>query len=419
MGWHKTCFIVRIANKITISDKLVNKGGISMRNVVIVSAARTPVGKCRGALASIPAEKLGAIAVRGAIEKANIKPEQIDEVIFGNLMAHDVNCMARMVALEAGIPIETPALTIDRQCGTSLNCIALGAMMIQTGEANVILAGGVESDSRRPYVMLKPEVAYAVGAPKFSETLKLSPEHIGNPNMGMTAENLARQYELTREELDQFAINSHRKATQAVEKGRFTEQIIPIEVDLGKGKKQIIKEDETLRKDANKEGMEKLRPVFKKDGMVTAGNSSPMSDGAGAVILMEEEMAKEMGLEILARYRGFAAAGCDPNIMGIGPVPATKKVLEKTNLKLEDMDLIEMNEAFAAQSLACIKELGIDQTKLNVNGGAIALGHPLAGTGAILATKMVYEMKRREAHFGLITFCCGGGQGVALILERD
>ncbi|MBU5436464.1 thiolase family protein [Tissierella sp. MSJ-40] len=390
-----------------------------MKNAVIVSAVRTPVGKCRGVLSSVEPYKMGAEVVKEAVKRVGISVDSIDEVIFGNLMGHDVNNMARMVALEAGIPIEKPALTVDRQCGTSLNAIALGAMMIQLGEAKVILAGGVESDSRRPYVMLKPEVGYSTTPPKFSEELRLSPEHIGNPNMGITAENLAQMYDITREELDMFSINSHKKASEAASEGRFVEQILPLEVDLGKGKKIIVSEDESIRKNANLGSMAKLKPVFKKDGVVTAGNSSPMSDGAGAVVIMEEEMAKSLGLEILARYKAFTAVGCDPNIMGIGPVPATRKILEKTNLKLEDIDLIELNEAFAAQTLACVKELGIDEDKLNVNGGAIALGHPLAGTGAILVTKMVYEMKRRDAHLGLVTFCCGGGQGVAMLLERD
>ncbi|WP_404987915.1 thiolase family protein [Clostridium culturomicium] len=390
-----------------------------MKNAVIVSAVRTPVGKCRGALASVEAYKLGALVVKEVIKRANILPEIIDEVIFGNLMGHDVNNMARMVALEADLPIEIPALEIDRQCGTSLNAIALGAMMIQAGEAQVVLAGGVESDSRRPYIMPKLETPYSVKPPKFCENLRLSPEKIGNPNMGITAENLAEKYGLTREECDEFSVNSHKKAAKAVEAGYFKEQIVPVEVAKKKGETFIFTEDETLRKDIDFDKISKLKPVFKNDGIVTAGNSSPMSDGSAAVIIMEEELAKTMGLEILARYKGFTAIGCDPNIMGIGPVNAVKKLLKKTNKSLKDIDLIEMNEAFAAQSLACVKELGIDEDKLNVNGGAIALGHPLAATGAVLTTKMVYEMKRRNVHLGLITFCCGGGQGVAMLLERD
>ena len=390
-----------------------------MRNAVIVSAVRTPVGKCRGALAPVEAYKLGAAVVKESIKRANIEKDLIDEVIFGNLMGHDINNIARMVSLEAGLPIEKPALTVDRQCGTSLNAIALGAMMIQLGEANVIVAGGVESDSRRPYVMLKQEKPYSVTPPKFLDKLRLAPEHIGNPNMGMTAENLAQMYNLTREEVDIYSYNSHKKAAKAMAEGKFDSQILPVEVDLGKGNKYLVTKDETVRENVSLEAMAKLKPVFKKDGIVTAGNSSPMSDGAAAVVIMEEEMAKSLGLEIMARYKAFTAVGVDPKIMGIGPVAATKKILQKTNLKLEDVDLIELNEAFAAQTIACIKELNIDESKLNVNGGAIALGHPLAGTGAILTTKILYEMKARDAHLGLVTFCCGGGQGVSMLLERD
>ncbi|WP_026895258.1 thiolase family protein [Clostridiisalibacter paucivorans] len=390
-----------------------------MNNAVIVSAVRTPVGRCRGVLASVEPYKMGAEVVKEVINRVSISLDMVDEIIFGNLMGHDVNNIARVVSLEAGLPIDIPALTVDRQCGTSLNAIALAAMMIQLGEAKVIIAGGVESDSRRPYVMLKPEIGYSVNPPRFNGKLRLSPEHIGNPSMGITAENLAQLYSLTREELDIYSVNSHKKASLARKKGKFKEQILPIEVQLDRDKKVVIDEDETIRDDANLESMAKLKSVFKQDGVVTAGNSSPMSDGAGAVIMMEEKLAKAMGYEILARYKAFTAVGVDPNIMGIGPVPATKKVLEKTGLKLEDIDLIELNEAFAAQTLACIKELKINENKLNVNGGAIALGHPLAGTGAILTTKMVYEMEFRDVNLGLITFCCGGGQGVAMLLERD
>lgn len=390
-----------------------------MRNAVIVSAVRTPVGKCRGGLASVEAYQLGSRVMVEAIKRAQIDSSQIDEVIFGNLMSHDINNMARMASLEAGIPFEVPALEIDRQCGTSLNAIALGAMMIQIGESDIVLAGGVESDSRRPYVMEKSERAYDTQAPKFSRTLKLSPESVGNPTMGITAENLAEKYDVSRDECDEFAFNSHRKAKRAVEEGRFKDQILPIEIISRKGESSFFIEDEPLRKDLSMDMLARLKPVFKNDGIVTAGNSSPMSDGAGAVIIMEENLAKERKLEILGRFKGFTAVGCDPKIMGIGPVPATEKLLKKLNLTLDQIDLIEMNEAFASQSLACIKALNMDLEKLNVNGGAIALGHPLAGTGAVLTTKMVYEMKRRDAKLGLITFCCGGGQGVAMVIERD
>lgn len=390
-----------------------------MRNAVLVSAVRTPVGRCRGALASVEAYKLGAIVVKEALKRAKIEGCEVDEIIFGNLMGHDINNMARMVSLESGIPVEVPALEIDRQCGTSLNAIALGAMMIQAGEADVILAGGVESDSRRPYILNKSEKSYDVRPPEFCTDLRLSPEWIGNPSMGITAENLAQKYQISREECDAFSMTSHVKASAAVDKGLFNDQMIPVEIPMRKGGVVTVREDESVRRNVSIETMSSLRPAFKKDGIVTAGNSSPMSDGASAVIVMEESMAREKGLEILGRIKGFAAAGCDPNIMGIGPVPATRKLLKKVGLSLDDIDLIEMNEAFAAQSIACIKELNIDTKKLNVNGGAIALGHPLAGTGAILVTKLVYEMKRRNVGKGLVTFCCGGGQGVAMLIERE
>lgn len=388
-----------------------------MRKAVIVSAARTPVGRIRGQLATVPAHVLGAVAVKEAVRRAGIEPASIDEVIFGNLMNNEVNNMARVVALQAGLPIEVPGITLDRQCGTSLNSIAYAAMLIESGNADVVVAGGVESDSRRNYVIDKPTMAFQ-GTLKVSDTI-LSPEHIGNPNMGITAENLAAKYQLTRQECDEFALLSHKKAAAAWDANLFAEQIVPVEVPLGKGKTSTVSVDEAFRRDASLEAMAKLPPAFKPDGVVTAGNSSPQSDGAGALVVMEKAKAKDMGLEILAEFKGFSSVGVDPNIMGIGPVPATRKLLQRTGVKLEQIDLIELNEAFAAQSLPCIRELGLAPEKLNVNGGAIALGHPLAGSGAILATKILYEMKRRDAHLGLVTFCCGGGQGVAALFERN
>lgn len=397
--------------------KIAKKEGKTMREAVIVSAVRTPVGKCRGILASVPAHKLGALVVKEAVKRATIDPTEIDEVIFGNLFANEIANMSRMVLLEAGLPIEVPGITLDRQCGTSLNAVAYASILIQAGYADVIVAGGVESDSRRTYIMEKPDTAYQVWSPKFVN-FQLSPSEIGDPPMGITAENLAVKYNLKRQEIDEFAVLSHQKAAKAWDAGYFNGQIVPVEVSQGKGKTVLIQKDEPVRPETTLESLGKLTPAFKKDGIVTAGNSSPMSDGAGAVVVMEKGRAKAMGLEILATFIGYAAAGVDPNIMGIGPVPATRKLLAKTGLKLEDIDLIELNEAFAAQSIPCIKELGLSMDKVNVNGGAIALGHPLAGTGAILTTKMVYEMKRRDARLGLISFCCGGGQGVSVLLKR-
>jgi acetyl-CoA acyltransferase len=389
-----------------------------MREAVIVAAVRTPVGKCRGALASIPAHVLGGLVVKEAVKRAKIDPAKVDEVIFGNLMNHEANNMARVVALQAGLPNSVPGITLDRQCPASLNAFAYAAILIQGGYGDIIVAGGVESDSRRTYIMEKPSTAYQVMPPRWAEVITTPPE-MGNPSMGITAENLAEKYSISRQECDEFAVASHQKAAKAWDGGRFEGQYIPVEVNLGKGKKVMFAKDEPLRADTTVESLSTLRPVFKKDGVVTAGNSSPMTDGAGAVVVMEKELAKSLGLEILATFKGYASAGVDPDIMGIGPVAATKKLFAQTGKTMADIDLIELNEAFAPQSIACVRELGIDPAKLNVNGGAIALGHPLAGTGAILLTKMVYELKRQNLHTGVISFCAGGGQGVSVLIERE
>lgn len=389
-----------------------------MREAVIVSAVRTPVGRCRGVLAPVPAHELGAIALREAVRRAGIDPAEIEEVLFSNLMNNEINNMGRMVGLAAGLPVSVPGLTLDRQCGASLNAVAYAAILIEAGYGDVIAAGGVESDSRRTYVMEKPESAYQVMPPQWAD-IKVCPVEYGTDSMGMTAENLAEKYGITRQECDEFATLSHQKASLASEAGVFDSQIMTVEVPAGKGKSIVVSRDECVRPETTVETLSKLRPVFKKDGVVTAGNSSPMSDGAGAVILMEKSKAKALGLPILARFKRYASAGVEPRYMGIGPVYATRKLLGQVGMSLSDIDLIEMNEAFAAQSIACIRELNMDMAKLNVNGGAIALGHPLAGTGAILVAKMVSELARRDKSTGLITFCCGGGQGVSMLLERE
>ncbi|MGI9952769.1 thiolase family protein [Moorellaceae bacterium AZ2] len=388
-----------------------------MREAVIVSAVRTPVGRCRGVLAPVPAHELGALVVKEAVRRAGINPEEIDEVIFANLMNNEINNMARMVLLAAGLPMSVPGITVDRQCAASLNAVAYGAILIQAGYADIVVAGGVESDSRRCYIMEKPVQAYQVAPPQWA-VIHTAPGEL-NVTMGISAENVAEKYGITRQECDEFALLSHRKATKAWENGYFDEQIVPVEVPQPKGQKVVVTRDECVRPDCSMEGLAALPPAFKKDGVQTAGNSSPMSDGAGAVVLMEKQRAKALGLEIMAKVKGYAAAGVDPRIMGIGPVAATQKLFRLTGMTMKDIDLIELNEAFASQSIACIRELNIDMDKLNVNGGAIALGHPLAGTGAILTTKMVYELKRRGLQTGLITFCCGGGQGVSVVLERE
>jgi acetyl-CoA C-acetyltransferase len=389
-----------------------------MREAVIVGAARTPVGRAGGSLAPVPAHKLGAAAVKEAIKRSGIDGGEIEEVIFGNLFANEYANIARIITLEAGLPYSVPAFTIDRQCASSLTALAQAAGMIISGQADTVLAGGVESDSRRAYIMEKPTQAYQLMPPRWVEiqTAALKEDCL---SMVETAERVGAKFGISREDCDIFASESHRKAIQAWDEGRFNSQIVPIEVDLGKGKTAIVDRDECMRPGTTPEILSKLRTVLKDGSIVTAGNSSPMNDGAGALVVMEKTKAESRGLKIWGKFTAGAAAGLDPKIMGYGPVLAVKKLMEKTGKKLSDIDLIEMNEAFAAQSLACIQELEMDTTKLNVNGGAIALGHPLAGTGAILVTKLIYEMERRNVHSGLVTFCVGGGQGVCVLIEKE
>ena len=386
------------------------------REAVIVSAVRTPVGRCRGALAAVGAPELGALVIAEAVRRAGLQGEEVEEVIFGNLGNNDSANLARVVTLQAGLPFTVPAITIDRQCSSGLNAIAIGALMIEAGEADIVVAGGTESDSNRPHLMEKARVAYQVAPPQWL-VRRTAPGAL-NVSMGTTAENLGRKYHITREECDALALESHRKAAAAQAAGRFDEQMIPVTVPGKRGKTTVVDRDECVRPESTMETLGSLPTAFEPDGVCTAGNSSPMSDGAGAVVLMDRETAEKKGLEPLAVFRGFAVTGCDPSIMGIGPVEAIRKVLRKTGLTLEEMDLIELNEAFATQSIACIRELGLDMDKVNVNGGALALGHPLAGTGAILTAKLLYELKRRRARYGLVAFCMAGGQGGAAVFER-
>lgn len=389
-----------------------------MREAVIVSAVRTPIGRCRGALASVPAHILGAVAVKEAVRRAKIDPERIDDVIFANLMNNEINNMGRMVALEADLPVTVPGITLDRQCAASLNALAYGAMQIMAGLAEIIVAGGVESDSRRTYSLEKCDVAYSVQPPKFVD-IHTAPDRIGHVTMGVTAENVAKKYGFIRRQLDEFSVRSHLLAARAWDEGLFDEQVVPVEVKDKRGRSILVTKDESVRPDCTLETLSALRPCFLENGVVTAGNSSPMSDGAGAMVIMERSLAERAGLEIMGVFRGYAAAGVDPNIMGIGPVAATAKLMRQTGCKVEDIDLWELNEAFASQSLACIRDIGMDAGRVNPNGGAVALGHPLAGTGAILTAKTVYEMKRRNLNKAVVTFCVGGGQGVAVLLTRE
>ncbi len=389
-----------------------------MRDAVIISSVRTPVGRCRGALAPVPAHVLGAAAVREAVRRASIDPERIDDVVFANLMNNEINNMGRMVALEAGLPVSVGGITLDRQCAASLNALAYGAMQIMAGFADVIVAGGVESDSRRTYSLEKCETAYSVMPPRFVD-IHTSPDRIGNPSMGITAENIAARWRIGRREMDEFAVRSHRLAAEAWAAGRFDDEVVPIEVKGPKGTAAVVGRDESVRADCSLEQLAALRPAFKPDGLVTAGNSSPMSDGGGAMVIVDRDTARALGAEPLAVFRGYAVAGVDPNVMGIGPVAAVGKLLAQNGLAVADIDLWELNEAFAAQSIACIRDIGMDIDKVNPNGGAIAIGHPLAGSGAVLVARTVREMRRRDLGRAVVTFCVGGGQGVAVLLERD
>lgn len=387
------------------------------RDAVIVSAVRTAIAKQGGSLAGVPAHLYGAEVVKEAVERAKITPNMIDDVIFGNVLSGGGN-IARLTALQAGLPIEVPGMTMDRQCGSGMNAVALAAQAIQSGAGDIYVAGGIESMSRAPYLMERPEKPYSSAPPSFRRGL-LAPEEIGNPPMGITAENLAREYNISREEQDEFSLRSQQRMARAMEEGRFEEQIVPIKIPVRKGEPIIFDKDEHPRPNSTLEGLAKLPAVFLKNGTVTAGSSSGLNDAASALVIMAREKAEELGIQPLAAVRGTVVAGVDPNIMGIGPVPATRKLMDKLGLTVHDMDLVELNEAFAAQVLACNRELEINPDKLNVNGGAIAHGHPLGATGAILITKALYELQRIKGRYALITACIGGGQGIATVIERE
>lgn len=387
-----------------------------MNEAVLVSAVRTPIAKVKGALKDLPPAEYGALVIQEALKRANVQGEEVDDVIFGNCLSGGGN-MARLAALTAGMPITTPGLTIDRQCGSGINSVALAAEAIVAGGASIMVAGGVESMTRMPFLMEVCSQAYDRKPPKFVSR-ELSPASVGNPPMGITAENLAERYQISREEQDEFSFQSQQKMKVAMETGIFSEQIVPVAIPVKKGETLLFDTDEHPRPETSLQALAKLQPAFKQGGSVTAGNSSGVNDGAAALVLMNGREAEKRGLEPLARVTGWAVAGVDPNIMGIGPVPATQKLLAKMGLKLDDIDLIEINEAFAAQVIACDRELHFNPDRLNVTGGAIAHGHPIAATGSMLITKLAYELKRRGGKRGLVTACIGGGQGIALVIER-
>ena len=389
-----------------------------MREAVIVSSVRTPVGKARGIFKATPVDTLGKIAVKEAINRAHIDPAKIDQVFFSNLTNFEIKLPARMISLSAGIPIEVPAIAIEQACASSLTGMAFGANLITSGQADIVLTGGMESSSRSPYIMERPTDGYMHTPPRWAYRANTPPEFENLP-MGITAERVAKEFGITREECDQFALESHHKAEAAWNAHLFDSQIVPVEVKVGKNEEKLVTKDEVYREGLTIEALRKLKPAFDPDGVITAGSSCALSDAAGANVIMEKQLAKDMGLEILATFKGFANVGVQPQLMGTGPIYAVRKLMRQLGMNLNDVDLIEMNEAFASQSIACIRELDMDVTKLNVNGGAIALGHPYAATGSILIAKTVHELKRRDLSTGLITFCVGAGQGVAVLLERE
>ncbi len=390
-----------------------------MKEVVIVSACRTPVGSFGGTLKDVNARELGSLTIAESIRRAGIKPEMVDEVIFGCVLQGGLGQnISRQCAVDAGIPVEVPSFTVNKVCGSGLKTVELAAQAIRAGDADIIVAGGTENMSASYFALEKARYGYRMGDGQLTDLMIKDGLWcaFNNYHMGITAENINDQWKNTREEQDEFALNSQTKATAALEAGKFKDEIVPVTIKTRKGE-TVFEHDEFIKTDASAEGLARLRGAFKKDGTVTAGNASGINDAAAAVVVMSADKAKELGIEPIAKILSYASAGVDPSIMGMGPWPASLRALEKANLTVDDMDLIEANEAFAAQSLAVGKELNFDSTKLNVNGGAIAIGHPIGASGCRILVTLLYEMKRRAAKRGLATLCIGGGMGTALVVE--
>lgn len=390
-----------------------------MTEVVIVAAGRTAIGSFQGSLAGLSAVQLGTAVVKGVLERANLKPEQVDELIFGQVLtAAAGQNPARQTVIHAGLPVTTPAMTINKVCGSGLKAVHLAAQAIANGDADIIIAGGQESMSNAPHALPNSRTGQRMGPWNMVDTMIVDGlwDAFNDFHMGITAENLAEKFAISREEQDAFSAASQAKAAAAVESGRFADEIIPVAVPQRKGEPIIFAKDENPRA-VSAEKLAQLRPSFKKDGTVTAGNASSLNDGAAAVVLASRAKAEELGLPILATIRGYANAGVAPEIMGIGPVTATQRALKKAGWSIADLDLIEANEAFAVQSIAVAKELGWDSNKVNVNGGAIALGHPIGASGCRVLVTLLHEMQKRDAKKGLATLCIGGGMGVALAIE--
>jgi acetyl-CoA C-acetyltransferase len=398
-------------------------GNKKMKEIVIASACRTALGKYGGTLKDVPARTLGAVVVKEAINRAGIKPEQVDEVIFGNVLQAGLGQnIARQVALDAGLPIESTAYTINIVCGSGLKSVALAANTIIAGEADIIVCGGTENMSAAPYAVPTARWGARMNNVQMIDVTVNDGlwDAFNNYHMGMTAENVAEKYGLTREMQDEFAVRSQNRAEAAITSGRFKDEIVPVVIPQRKGDPIVFDTDEFPKFGTTMEKVAKLKPAFKKDGgTVTAANASGINDGAAALVVMSKEKADELGIKPLATVVSYATGGVDPKIMGVGPVPAVKKALAKANLKIEDLDLVEANEAFAAQSLAVAKDLGFNMDITNVNGGAIALGHPIGSSGARILVTLLHEMAKRDAKLGLATLCIGGGQGQACIVKRD
>lgn len=392
-----------------------------MKEVVIVSAVRTAIGNYGGSLAGFSAVDLGVIAAKEAIRRAGIAPSEINETIVGNILSAGLGQnIARQVSVNAGIPETSPAMTINKLCGSGLRAVSMAAQFIMLGDADVVLAGGTESMSNAPYLLDKARFGFRMGNGEIIDSMIKDglTDAFNNYHMGITAENIAEQWELTREEQDEFALSSQQKAEKAQNEGRFNDEIVPVEIPQRKGDPIIFNQDEFPKHGLKIEKLAKLRPAFKKDGTVTAGNASGLNDGASMLVIMSKNKAEELGLKPLAKIVSYANAALDPKIMGYGPVPATKAALLKANMKIEDIDLVEANEAFASQSLAVAKDLNFNKEIVNVNGGAIALGHPIGASGARILTTLLYEMDKRDAKTGLATLCIGGGQGTSVIVEK-
>jgi acetyl-CoA C-acetyltransferase len=392
-----------------------------MTNVVISSAARTAIGSFGRSLKDVPPTTLGATAARAAIDRAGIEPDQVEHVVFGNVIhtAPEDMYLSRVVCINAGVPKEVPAMTLNRLCGSGLQAVVSASQMIQSGDIDVAVAGGAESMSRGAYWMQNARWGARMGDATMTDAVVGAlTDPFNKIHMGVTAENLAESHGISREEQDEFAVESHRRAIEAREAGKFEAEIVPVEI---KAKKETVefKTDEHMRADVSMEGLAKLRPAFNKEGTVTPGNASGVNDAAAAVVVMSEDTAGKLGAPVRARIVSYAISGVEPKTMGIGPVPAIRKALERAGKTLDDVDVIELNEAFAAQSLAVLKDLGLDTERVNPNGGAIALGHPVAASGAVLVTKIVNEMEREDHKLGLISLCIGGGQGIAMLVARD